>query len=392
MADFQNQNQNWSGQNPAIGTGEGEVPLAKPPIMDMTMRTMASDISSIKESGGGEPRAYVPREPVAPQAPAPAQQRPMNVPPFQPAPSIPPQGDMGAVRPLSAPQVSAPKSSNALFLIIVFTLVAIAIGAVGWFFIYPQISGSPQTTTEEPAVTTPTEQTGEQPTGEPAGIQENATTTTEVPTTVPPTITEPTPPGTSEGTPTLNTLPVVDTHVSLFKTPADFSSEATIASVTLEAVKGALQSSPVEVPVLKEIVFKNEAGKVYALSAVAPLFMPSVLTSGVVSQFASDASYFTYTTNEGAWPGIVLTLSSTDKARAQADIAKIESNNEYLSLFMTDVGTPTSWKDGKVGTAPARYISFSKQGVAFSYTWIGNTLVMSTSYAGAQEAVKRLGL
>ena len=47
-----------------IGTGEGEVPQRElseaPGVSNLDMRTSASDVASIKESGGGAPRSYTP--------------------------------------------------------------------------------------------------------------------------------------------------------------------------------------------------------------------------------------------------------------------------------------------------------------------------------------------
>ena len=376
MADFQPQGQNWSGQNPVIGTGEGEVPLAKPPIADLSMRTMGSDISSMKESGGGEPRPYAPKEVSYSAAPAPMAPAAPQAP--RPAPGIPPQVDFGNIAPAQAvPIVAKPSSGNALFVVLAALITAVGLAAVGYFFIYPQFAApaAPLTTeqpaapVEQPAVTEPT-------TTAPAATTTAAATST----------------ATAPVAPEAPQLPTVSAHTSLLKTPADFSSEATLSSVTLDAIKTALASSPVEVPVLREITLKNDAGKVYAFSVVAPLFMPSVFSTTTLAFFSPDASIITYTDKAGTWPAFVLQLASgADATAAKAAIAKIEAGQDYISLYSIAPGSPTSWKDGKVGTAAARYIAFSTKGVAFNYTWIGDKLVLSSSYAGAQEIAKRLG-
>ena len=120
--------------------------------------------------------------------------------------------------------------------------------------------------------------------------------------------------------------------------------------------------------------------------------MPGTFGVSTLALFSPDASYITYTDKAGTWPAIVLQLATgADAAAAKTAVAAIEKNNEYTSLFIVTPGTPTTWKDGKVGGVAARYISFSKQNVAFSYTWLGTKLVISSSYAGAQEIAKRIG-
>ncbi len=393
MADFQPQGQNWSGQNPVIGTGEGEVPLAKPPIADMTMRTMGSDISSMRASGGGEPRPYAPKEvsysapaapmPSAPQMPAAPQMQQSYT-----APSASPQMSFGNVAPVNVMAQAAPaKSGSALFIILAAIITSVGLGAVGYFFVYPQFA-----TPAAPAVT-------EQPAAPTPGTESPATTTEPATTTA--AATEPLPPtppaqGTSTApvapaTPAAPELPTVSAHVSLLTTAADFSAEATLGSVTLDAVKSALTSNPVEVPVLKEVTFKNDTGKVYAFAAIAPLVMPTTLSSTTLALFAPDASFITYTDKTGSWPAIVLQLASgADANAAKTAMAAIEKNNEYASLFIVNPGTATTWKDGKVANVAARYIAYSQKNVAFSYTWLGTKLVISSSYAGAQETAKRI--
>ena len=179
---------------------------------------------------------------------------------------------------------------------------------------------------------------------------------------------------------------------SLFKTSADASSEVTLASLALPEVKKAIQSGSVEVPIFKEIVFKNDTGKVYAASSILSVFIPSVFTENVSSLFEKDFSFFTYVDKTDVWPGVVLKLAvGADITAAKAEIAKLEINNEIGSLFFSQPGTASVWKDGKVGSFAGRYIPFSTKGFAFNYAWVNDYLILSTSYVGEQAAVKNLG-
>ncbi|MFA6407547.1 MAG: hypothetical protein WCV80_02475 [Candidatus Paceibacterota bacterium] len=376
MADFQFPGQQWSNQNPVIGTGEGEVPLAKIPT-EPTMRTMASDVASIKETGGGEPRPYIPKE-IPPSFPDMSQpvtpKKDFVVPPVIPA-FVPPQ-EMGAVS-IPTPQGTSGesgkgKSKSGIFIGIAVFVTLVGLAAIVYFFVIPKFTTTPvETPTATPVI----------PPIEVPEIIETATTTEQEP------IIPPVPP-TSES----SQLPTVDTHSSLFKNSADLTSEVTLTEVTMDSVKKSLEASVVEVPVLREIVFKNSTGKVYALSALLPLFSSSTFTTSTNALFAPDATFFTYADSKGVWPGFVLRLATgADSTVAKTDIKKLEVGNEFASFFLTDPGTGQAWKDGKVGTTTARYAPFSKTGIAFSYVWFENNLIVSTSYAGAQAASKKLG-
>ena len=355
MTDFQTPGQNWSEKNPVIGTGEGEVPLANAPMAEVAMRTMSSDVASIKETGGGEPKPYNPTG---------------NIPQPMSAPSsvIPPQTDFGNASPASAvpqPEMQMPKSKTNWFMLLAVGIGIIVLLALGYFFIYPRFFAAAPVVA--PVVEQPPVVNQEVP---PVGLPPVAT-----------------------GTITESPFATVVMHTSLFKTSADTIFEATLASVTLDAVKGAIQSNTVDVPLLKEVVFKNEIGKTYALSAIAPLFVPSVFTSGTMSLFQPDGSFFTYVDKTGVWPGVVLKLATgADIATAQTEVKKLEANNEFASLFLSDPGTMGRWKDGKVSTFIARYVSYSTKNVAFSYAWLNDNLVISTSYDGAKAVATKLGL
>lgn len=365
MADFQPQGQNWSGQDPRIGTGEGEAPLAKPPVADLTMRTLNSDIASMKAAGGGEPRPYVPKEvsfvPPTPESVAPQPMAPVSSPT---TPAAPAEINFGDIAPAvtTAPAPVPAKSSNALFITLTTIIIVAGLAAVGYFFIYPQFSAAPAAV-EQPAAT-------EQP-------------------AVPPPAPAPEVPAATLPAPT--ELPTVPTHASLLKTPADFATETTLGTLLLDAVKGALASPSSETPMLKEVTIKNAAGNAYAWAALAPLFMPHTFTADTLANFSPDATILTYTDKTGTWPAIVLQFTGKVSATTNVSaLSNLEQGQEYTSLFLTDPGTPTTWKDGKVGGVLARYVAFSKPGLAFSYTWLGTKVVLSSSYAGAQEIAKRI--
>jgi len=351
MADYQFPGQNQWSDKPVIGTGEGESPLAPAPQNEMTVRTMASDVASMKEMGGGEPRPYKPSETIQQTAPIPntTQQ------------TIPQNNVINPTQTTEVPVVPLPeKKGGNIFVIIAGIIIVLGLVAIGYFYIYPKfIVGTPETTpTQEPVVTATT------------------TETSEVATTAP--IEAPVVTGLS-------------THASLFKTAADFSSEASLTAETIDAIKETWKGTTVEVPVFRETVFKNASGTILGSSQLASLFLPSTINATTSKLFEEDFTLFTYTNQKGVWPGIILRAKPETLTSAKEALKNIEANTEWKSLFMTDPGKEQIWKDGNVGTMAARYISFSTQGNALSYTWFDNIVLISTNYQGAQDAAKKLG-
>ncbi len=349
MADYQFPGQNQWSDKPVIGTGEGESPLAPAPQNEMTVRTMASDVASMKEMGGGEPRPYKPSETVQQAIPTPdtAQQ------------AVPQNNIINPIQTAEVPVVPLPEKKNGnLFIIIAGIIIVLGLVAIGYFYVYPKFapSGTPDVAVEIPQV--------------PIVV---ATTT--------------------ETTSTIEVPPVtgLGNHVSLFKTAADFSSEASLTAETTDAIKETWKGTTVEVPVFRETVFKNASGTILGSSQLASLFLPSTINATTSKLFEEDFTLFTYTNQKGVWPGMILRAKPETLASAKEAIKNIEANTEWKSLFITDPGKEQTWKDGKVGTMTARYISFSTQGNALSYTWFDNVVLISTNYQGAQDAAKKLG-
>jgi hypothetical protein len=361
MADYQFPGQNQWSEKPAIGTGEGESPLAPAPQNEITMRTMASDATSIKEMGGGDPRPYVPSVAQV------SQTQPNQKIPDAPSPT---NITTNSTQTAEIPVIPLPpKKSGNIFIVLAVIIIVLGLGAIGYFYVYPQFISPSDTNviTETPQTSEPTI----------PAIVETTTETTSTTSTVP----------------VIEVPPItgLDSHVSLFKTPADFSSETTLSSETVAAIKEAWKGTTVEVPVFKETVFKNTAGAILGESKLIPLFLPSFITASSSPLFEEDFTLFTYTDQKGVWPGIILKAKGDSLVLAKEESKKIEANTDWQSLFMLDPGKEQMWKDGKVGTALARYISFATKGNALSYTWFDNILLISTSYQGAQDAAKRLG-
>lgn len=349
MADDQ-YGDSWKPQS-SLGTGEGESPLATPPAPSIDMRTMSSDVKSIEESGGGVPRPYVPPPPMPGSSPKPETPKEES---FAP-PGIA-TAEMPPTPPASFPTATGgtPKSKKTLFGVVVIVLLIAGFAAVGYYFVYPYLfANAPVTPAPTPETPLPT------------------------PPVNPPAPTSETPP------------PQGITHISFFKTAADTVQTPTLA--TLEPGGLGILFSTAAVPTLTEVIFRGSDGNVLSFSQIVSMLAPTTFTADVTKSFEDDATFFTYANGKGTWLGIIA-KAKPDAALGtlETNVAKIEQSSEVNNFFLTNPGTPGVWKDGTTSGVTSRYITFSLAGAGFNYGWSGNFLVVSGSYDGFKEALKRL--
>lgn len=380
-------NQPWNpsvgpGQNPPfppkpnLPTGEGESPLSKPSDIKFDLRTMNSDIASMKESGGGAPRPYVPPPPIrqreesGPAAPPPGIA-------FAPEKMAGPSTGLGVNVPFSPAQAKpAPlqpkpavvkKSSGGLFYVLLTVVVVAGLAALGYFFIYPALFGDKTAT--EPEATLPPQ-------------SPEATT--------PPVVETPAAPLPAEGAPVPGTQ--ISEHQSLLKTAADVSTNVALDALSPSSIKNQIGFSTAQVPILKEFVFKNSKGVILTAGDIMGTLLPDVL-AGASSRplFESDFTFLSYTNDKGTWLTAVLKLfGDASLAEVKTAVEKIESSVNLKNLFITDPGTPLNWKSGAASGAATRYLAFSQSGASLNYGWVGDILVISTSYDGFREVARRL--
>ncbi|KKU91587.1 MAG: hypothetical protein UY23_C0001G0193 [Candidatus Jorgensenbacteria bacterium GW2011_GWA1_48_11] len=359
MPDQSFNSQNWPPQTPGgnnmpIGTGEGESPLATPPSPKIDLRTMASDMNSLKETGGGAPKAYVPEMPAAQPAPMPSS-------------SFEPLKISNAETPASFPAAITPaKSKKGLFWGLVALIVVAGLGAAGYFFVYPTFFAGPKTaeTTLPP--------------------------TTEIPPPTQPEVQNPTPIPTPE---TPAAAPTIQNHVSLFKTAADTTADVTLATTDLTSLAAALPFATADVPILKEVVLRDAQNNILTLSQVINLFFAQDITNDVLNEFNPDLTTFVYTDNAGTWPGLILAPSqNANLTDLQTKLnQELEAGTHLTGLFLSNPGTAgTTWKTGSTNAVSNRYLTFSTVGFALNYGWVGQNLLISSSYNGFKEAINRL--
>ncbi len=344
-------------------------------LKNIHVRTMNSDIKSIKEQGGGEPKPYTPSPqqfpPSQPASQTPGVFQPPQVEPIKP-PEKPPQEPvqvMGGEAPVP------PKSNKKVFVTLLVVLIIIAVGVAAYFFLPALLGGEDENgvTLPQEEEFTESEEEFEVPVFEPEEEQAEGAEGAE---------------GAEEGT---GKVPA-EFHVSLFTAPTDTTAFIEPASLDLEGVKNALTLSPTEVPLFREVVLKDAEGNMLPFKTVVQIFAPTVFTDLLVEMFESDITFFTYTDDDGTWLGFAARITEgVEKTEAENQVALLENNvAELQNFYLESPGSSGVWKDGSVGDITSRYLTFEQADMAFNYGWANNVLLISTSYPVFQEAEGRL--
>lgn len=303
------------------------------------------------------PRPYVPPPP-APGGAKPEESMGGNafVPPGIPIAEIPPSSPIfPSTIPTGAP---ARKPKKTLFWILLIIVLIAGFAALGYYFVYPYFFGQTPVVQQQPAVSQP------QPETQPA-----TTTTASPPANVPPSI----------------------THVSFFKTPADTSEAVTLPTLDLASYKAAFSFATSEVAILNEALLEDTSQNVLSFAQVTGFLSPITFTANVAENFAPDFTFFTYTDNKGKWPGFIAKAKDgVSLSDVKSGAAKFEQSGEATNLFFTDPGTPGVWKGGETAGVTNRYLTLGLSGAGLNYGWSGNFLVVSASYNGFKEALRRL--
>ncbi len=334
---------------------------------------MASDIKSVQESGGGAPRPYVPR--YTPDAPIGQPSPPTPAPPpLQQDVFQPPQVDTGSPNVMvgvgmpSGTIPPEPQKKSPLVLTLVIAGV-IVLGALGYFVVYPLLRGSPEVVQTPPPAPAPAPAPEPQP--EPT------------PTPTPPPVAPP--------------APVPITHVSLLKTAADATVEVPLVELSVAALQSGLTAltATSSAPTFTEVLIKRE-GNPMSFSTIMELTLPNVLGGTVLGLFPDDFTSFAYADAQGIWPGYAVQL----KGGASLADAKAKFRSAFegavggtlANLYVGGRSGAQTWKQGGTGDVANRYLIFTtpSPAVSLNYGWLGDTLVISTSYDAFKAALNRL--
>ncbi len=299
------------------------------------MRTMASDVEKMGQSGGFISRAEM--------APIPAPK--INAAPAEEAkPKAP---------------ILDEKKKSILYIILVVVGAAGALFLVG-FIGYPYLSGLFGGGKAPQAPAAPHQSL-------PAPVVNNP---------APPAVI----PSVTHQTYFITSLPVVKLQLNL-------ASGGVAQSLQL-AAKGVLSTTT-----LFEVQWQKPDGSSFAWSDFLPAFASGLDTNFFMSNFSPDFTAFVYKDKAGLWPGYVMKLTSSRSTLLLAnDLLKLESLPSSLTgFFASPPGSPVAnFKDGQVVGEPVRYIAFEKTPAEFVYGWFHGYLVFGTSEAAITAAVKNL--
>ena len=364
----------------------------------LNARTMESDKKSIHDQGGSEPKPYNPPElkpeeqvksPIEKTFPPPTSkpQEPVSEDKdiFQPPQigSTPPPKSSGEMPPKKiggGGEGGGPKekTNKKLFMLVLAAIILVGIITAAYFlFVRPSseevdFSTAPSLPEPEKIFEIPTIPAGVKI--EPAGPVEEAPIET----------------GAEETG--LPETPPIDTHSSLLNTPADLIVEAELTFSNLAGLRSAVDFSPVQVPILRELVLRGPDSNLITFGELMKILAPSVFTDEAIGFFESDFTLLTYADSGGTWLGLVVkTKTGADLNEAKARVSNFENRvSDTENFFMESPGALGEWKDGAAGGISSRYVVFEKTGAAFNYGWNGNILIIATSYSAFQEVAERL--
>lgn len=262
---------------------------------------------------------------------------------------------------------------------IVSFVVVIALGALGYFVVYPMFSTSSPSKTQTVQINTTTENQAPTSTGETQPVAVVTTTT------------ESTSSSETTTTPVVatSTEPVV--HQSLFQnTDGSITLNNPIKASALDGLNLGTSKEPAFV----EVAFDDQNGNPIGFSDLMKSLISADLTQSGLSQAFNPAytSGFVYVDSSGQrWLGFAAKLSATSTlVDEKASFAQIfESNTNLKNFFATDPGTEGAWKNGDPTTSN-RYVLFSKNGYGLDYGWKNDTLIISSSYDGYKAAIQNL--
>lgn len=380
------------------------------------VRTAMSDIKSMRETGGGAPRSYVP--PAFPSSDASQGAAVPSVPPAHPAPAAPVGGGTppppfpkfpppppptgGSMGAQTTKKGGGKKGTRTLIVVVLSIVLVLGVGAAGYFFLFPMIFGgadsdspagasglttgvSPQPYVPPAIPSVPSADALPADTGPTGGVDDTGGE-----------VTVPNAGGTSISE-ILESETLDTTHNSLLTRPANASKEITLSALDSAAFRSALPFTSSPTPILTEINLKTASGKhltLAELGAALGITVFSDLTK--TGELDGDFTLLVYADSKGSWPVYLIKLGS-GKGLADA-AAKFRIGFEAaagatgrVNLFLSSPGTGGVWKDGLTDGVAGRYSVFGGVGgMALNYGWKGNVLVIGTSYDGYKEALKRL--
>ena len=301
---------------------------------EVAVRTMASDIASIAESGGGSPRPHPVK--VFLQA-----ERNENIP--RPTSIF---SSSAASRPETLPK--KPFFSNPAYL---FSSLAVSVAIVflAGYFIYPFFNKKP--------------------------VQENQAVV-----------------------PISNQAPETFESIQFFSQSTDgiFTLDVPSAIEGLQAIREQLVSKVGNLSgSFFEVKIENGGGQPVSAVSFFPSIKSDIFGADFLNNnFEKDFRLFLYKDKSIFWPGYILQIKAGEsriflQALAQPKIENASSG--WNNLFLEPAGTPgAQFRDEMLSGQPIRILNFSNSSSVIAYGWFHEKyLVISTSPEGLKQAVLR---
>lgn len=334
-----------------------------PPPPEITLRTMSSDLESLRETGGTAP---TPKPFTPPELKKEWAAHPTPPPPPPPLPSSGPQkitpAEFGEPKKsgTSSPSRIIEEESNGrgkkLAIWIGTFVIVVGTGLIGYYVIFPLLF----------------------PTQAPPP---------------PPTITQP-PTEVPIGTISVPETPLSPAPHQSFLASSDSTANVQLAGQDFSSLSNALrQEAQKQNPPgsLTELTLSDANGQVPS-SAILTALLPELAADAIKNLFEDDFTLALYYDENGAWPAYILKLKAeASQVEAQTEVNKLESSPNLRNFFTSDPGAQAaSFKTGQVNGLATRYVTFSKTGAALNVAWSDNKLIISTSYNGLKKVLTSL--
>ena len=356
---------------PAPSARPGGTVTQGPSAADVSVRTLGSDLGALKASGGlgvqpetaAKPAASVP----GPAAAAPQGPEVVNLSGFESGPMFNPQPAAAGVK------KAATQVSRRTMEIAGIGVAIIAVLAIFYFFVLPKMMPAPT----------------------PAPVTQAPISAAPVAQTPPPFV-----------------------HRTFFTTSTSVVALnlSALSATDLALVINSLnETTSTPAKTVKELQFSYSGQPVQTPQILAAL-MPQA-SSTLPQYLDNDFTAYVYYDGARAWPGYVFKLAAnfttstavaspaaasatttTSSPTATATVPTetlasriasiIETSPDLANFYLLSPGNlvANSWQNGSLpNKQPVRFARFSQRGTVFEYGWLGNYLILSTSYAGISQ-------
>lgn len=156
-------------------------------------------------------------------------------------------------------------------------------------------------------------------------------------------------------------------------------------------VNGVIAGISSSTPAFFDASLQNTKGEPLSAANFLDSIGANIWSSKFISlNFNADFTFFLYKDKNGVWPGYAFQLGQNKSPiLLQQDLRKIESAPNLKNLFLNDPGfLASAFQDGLASGQPVRMANFSDKKSVLVYGWFFNKyLIVSTSLGGLTQAL-----